>query len=319
MSVTEAARSGLDVMLMDAAEGGPPRFLAPGAGVKVGARLAVRPRRAGGRLAALAGELGRTAVGRSELATGARRPALRRPRLAGQLAPAPRAAELPGGRRGGRRADLRRGADWRTERQARLAAGNLVDALAPTNFPWSNPAVLKEIVDSGGVNLVRGRAAARARPLRRRGCPRRSTRASSRSAATSRVTPGSVVLRTEVFELIQYKPATAQVREVPLLIVPPTINKFYILDLAPGRSIVEHLVAQGQQVFVISWRNPDAEQGHFDLDTYARGGARGARRGGRDHRAATPSTCAPRARAGSSPPACSATSPPRAGSARSRA
>ena len=67
MSVTEAARSGLDVMLMDAAEGGPPRFLAPGAGVKVGARLAVRPRRAGGRLAALAGELGRTALGRSEL------------------------------------------------------------------------------------------------------------------------------------------------------------------------------------------------------------------------------------------------------------
>jgi poly(3-hydroxyalkanoate) synthetase len=60
------------------------------------------------------------------------------------------------------------------------------------------------------------------------------------------------------------------VRETPLLVVPPTINKYYILDLAPGRSLIEYLVAQGQQVFAISWRNPDQEQGHFDLDTYAR-------------------------------------------------
>jgi polyhydroxyalkanoate synthase len=77
------------------------------------------------------------------------------------------------------------------------------------------------------------------------------------------------VLRTEVFELIQYKPVTAEVREVPLLFVPPTINKYYILDLAPGRSLVEFLVGAGQQVFVMSWRNPDEAQGHFDLDTYA--------------------------------------------------
>ena len=77
------------------------------------------------------------------------------------------------------------------------------------------------------------------------------------------------MLRTEVFELIQYKPATEQVHEVPLLFIPPTINKYYILDLAPGRSLVEYLVGQGMQVFVISWRNPDEEQAHFDLDTYA--------------------------------------------------
>ena len=82
-------------------------------------------------------------------------------------------------------------------------------------------------------------------------------------------TPGSVVLRTEVFELIHYAPQAKQVHEVPLLFVPPTINKYYVLDLAPGRSMVEHMLTQGMQVFVISWRNPDEAQGHFDLDTYA--------------------------------------------------
>ncbi len=79
-----------------------------------------------------------------------------------------------------------------------------------------------------------------------------------------------MVLRNEVLELIHYQPQTEQVRETPLLVVPPTINKYYILDLAPGRSLIEYLVAQGQQVFAVSWRNPDQEQGHFDLDAYAR-------------------------------------------------
>jgi polyhydroxyalkanoate synthase len=82
------------------------------------------------------------------------------------------------------------------------------------------------------------------------------------------VTPGAVVLRTEVFELIQYRPRTGQVREVPLLLVPPTINKYYALDLAPGRSLAEYLVGGGQQVFVMSWRNPDARHAGWGLDTY---------------------------------------------------
>jgi polyhydroxyalkanoate synthase len=72
------------------------------------------------------------------------------------------------------------------------------------------------------------------------------------------VTSGAVVLRTPVFELLQYRPRTPTVRRVPLLVVPPTINKYYIVDLAPGRSLVEYLVDSGLQVFVISWRNPDA-------------------------------------------------------------
>jgi polyhydroxyalkanoate synthase len=81
-------------------------------------------------------------------------------------------------------------------------------------------------------------------------------------------TPGAVVLRTEVFELIQYAPQTDQVREVPLLLVPPTINKYYALDLAPDRSLVEFLVRDGQQVFVMSWRNPDARHATWNFDTY---------------------------------------------------
>jgi polyhydroxyalkanoate synthase len=81
-------------------------------------------------------------------------------------------------------------------------------------------------------------------------------------------TPGAVVFRTEVFELIQYTPTTETVRAVPLLMVPPTLNKFYIADLAPGRSIVEHYVGSGQQVFMMSWRNPDERHADWGLDTY---------------------------------------------------
>ncbi len=147
-----------------------------------------------------------------------------------------------------------------------FVAENVVDALAPSNFPWSNPAVIKAVVDQGGVNLAKG--------LRNflSDFPRLPATVDTSGFAVGEnlaVTPGSVVLRTEVFELIHYAPQTAQVREVPLLFAPPTINKYYVLDLAPGRSMIEWLVRQGVQVFAMSWRNPGAEQGHFDFDTYA--------------------------------------------------
>src|SRR4051794_29917872 len=158
--------------------------------------------------------------------------------------------------------------DWARERQARFAAGNVLDALAPSNYPWSNPAVVKESVDQGGLNLVRG---ARRFAADFPNLPSTVDASTFVVGENLAMTKGSVVLRTEVFELIQYAPQTKEVREVPLLFAPPTINKFYVLDLAPDRSMVEWLVRQGQQVFVISWRNPEAEQGHFDLDTYAAG------------------------------------------------
>ena len=159
--------------------------------------------------------------------------------------------------------------DWRAERRARLAATNVMGALAPTNFPWSNPAVVKEIVDTGGDNLVRGtRQLARDLTTPSR-LPATVDTSKFEVGGNLAVSPGAVVLRTEVFELIHYAPSTEQVREIPLLLVPPTINKYYALDLAPGRSLVEYFVGQGQQVFTISWRNPGQTEGHFDLDTYA--------------------------------------------------
>ena len=160
-------------------------------------------------------------------------------------------------------------ADWRSERLARFAAGNILDALAPTNYPWSNPAVMKETSDRGGTNLVMG-ARRFVRDVSRR--PRLPATVDTSKFAVGEnlaLSPGAVVVRTEVFELLQYQPQTERVLEAPMLFVPPTINKYYILDLAPGRSLAEHLVRQGHQVFMISWRNPTEEQGHFDFDTYA--------------------------------------------------
>jgi polyhydroxyalkanoate synthase subunit PhaC len=264
-----AARSGFDVMLAEAAAGGPPRFLAPGSGAKIGAGLARHPRRVATRAAGLARELGRVAAGRSEVAPakGDRRfadPAwesnwLLRRVLQGYLA--------VGETVDGLISDAQ--VDWRAERRARLAAGNVVDALAPTNFPWSNPVVIKETVNTGGTNFVTGGMRLvrdLSRPPR---LPATVDATKFEVGGNLAVSPGSVVHRTDVFELIQYKPSTEHVREVPLLFVPPTINKYYVIDIAPGRSMIEHYVAQGQQVFTISWRNPEQAQGHFDLDTYA--------------------------------------------------
>ena len=265
----QAARSGLDVMLAEAATGGPPRFLAPGSGAKIGAGLARHPRHVAKRAAGLTRELGRVVAGRSELAPakGDRRfadPAWESNWLLHRMLQSYLAV---GETVDGLISDAQ--VDWRAERRARLAAGNVLDALAPTNFPWSNPVVIKETINTGGANFVTGgRRLVRdfARPPR---LPATVDTTKFEVGGNLAVSPGSVVLRTDAFELIQYKPSTELVREVPLLFVPPTINKYYVIDIAPGRSMIEHYVAQGQQVFTISWRNPEQAQGHFDLDTYA--------------------------------------------------
>jgi poly[(R)-3-hydroxyalkanoate] polymerase subunit PhaC len=266
-----AAQSALDVMLTDAAvdQGSVGRFVQPVATAKLAARLALRPRRVAQRAGDLGRDLAAAASGRSEAVPdkGDRRFTdrawqqswLLRRLLQGYLVTARTVNGLISD------AEL----DWRSERQARFAANNVLDAVAPTNFPWSNPVVMRETIDQGGANLARGaRQFLRdfSRPPR---LPASVDTSKFEVGGNLAATPGAVVLRTEVFELLHYKPQTEQVRTIPLLFVPPTINRYYILDIAPGRSMVEYLVRDGQQAFVMSWRNPDTAQGHFDMDTYA--------------------------------------------------
>ncbi len=145
---------------------------------------------------------------------------------------------------------------------------NLVEASSPSNNPVLNPKVLKRAIDTGGGSLVAGgRRLVRdfATPPRVPSMVEPDAFAVGEDIA---VTPGAVVLRTDMFELIQYTPQTTKVRSTPLLIVPPTINKYYVIDLAEERSLVEHLVKGGQQVYCISWRNPDARHADWGVDAY---------------------------------------------------
>jgi polyhydroxyalkanoate synthase len=158
--------------------------------------------------------------------------------------------------------------DWRDAERVRFAVGNLVDALAPSNSVLLSPEAWKAAVDSGGGSLVTGTR----HLLTDLSSPPRVPAMVPPDAYTVgtdlAAAPGAVVLRTPSFELIQYQPSTETVRELPVLIVPPTINKYYVLDLAPGRSLIEYLVSQGQQVLVMSWRNPDARHASWGFDEY---------------------------------------------------
>ena len=263
------AAPGLDALLTEAALG-PVRSWWPGmSAAKLAGKLVLRPDIPLRRALGLTKELAKVAVGRSEMRPGKGDRRFRDPAWQGN--PALRSvmqAYLAVGRAVDRlldEADL----DWRSERRLRFAAENVLDALAPTNFPATNPEALKAIIDTGGMNLLRGLrhlVKDMARPPRVPAMVDESAFAVGENLA---ITPGAVVLRTPVFELIQYEPQTPQVRERPLVVVPPMINKFYITDLAPGRSMIEHLVGQGQQVFAISWRNPDARHADWGIDTYA--------------------------------------------------
>jgi polyhydroxyalkanoate synthase subunit PhaC len=158
--------------------------------------------------------------------------------------------------------------DWKNERQLRLVVENLIDALAPTNFPWSNPTALKATVDQGGRNFVVG-AKQLARDMSE--APRIPANVDKTAfvvGETVAATPGAVVVREPKFELLQYQPVTAEVREIPVVFIPPMISKFYCVDLSPGRSLIEYLVARGQQVFTISWKNVTKKEADWDFDSY---------------------------------------------------
>jgi polyhydroxyalkanoate synthase len=256
-------------LLLTAAAFGPARWITPRAdALRLTAAMATHPRLVAGRGWQLLSELSRVTLGTSTLRPSRRdrrfadpgwtgNPLLRRS-VQAYLAAAQTAESLV----------EEVGLEWADTERARFAVRNLVDALAPSNNPVVNPAAWKAAIDTGGVSALTG--------LRRlisdlAAPPRVPSMVEPDAFEVGRdlaVTPGAVVLQTPVFELIQYSPATAKVRQAPLLIVPPTINKFYVLDLAPGRSLAEYLVGSGQQVFMISWRNPDARYARWDLDAY---------------------------------------------------
>ena len=267
-AAADAVSAPLD-MLLTAAAFGPARWITPRAGaVRLTAAMATHPKLVAGRGWQLLSELSRVTLGTSTLRPSRRdrrfadpgwtgNPLLRRS-VQAYLAAAQTAESLV----------EEVGLEWADTERARFAVRNLVDALAPSNNPVVNPAAWKAAIDTGGGSALTG--------LRRlisdlAAPPRVPSMVEPDAFEVGRdlaVTPGAVVLQTPVFELIQYSPATAKVRQIPLLIVPPTINKFYVLDLAPGRSLAEYLVGSGQQVFMISWRNPDARYARWDLDAY---------------------------------------------------
>jgi polyhydroxyalkanoate synthase len=269
-SVRAGANAALDVMLTDAAgaQGRAGRFLAPAATAQLAGRLIRRPATVARHIGGLGSELTRVVTGNSELAPAKsdRRfadPAwhgswLFRRMMQSYLAMAGTVDDVI--------ADASLG--WQAERQLRFTVGNVLDAIAPTNVPLTNPTVLKETIDRGGANITKG-GRRLIRDVSQRRLPAMVDTSKFEIGGNLAVSAGSIVLHTEVFELIQYQPRTEQVYARPVVLVPPTINKYYVLDLAPGRSLVEYLLDQGHQVFMVSWRNPDREQGHFDLDTYA--------------------------------------------------
>jgi polyhydroxyalkanoate synthase len=157
-------------------------------------------------------------------------------------------------------------------RKARLALDTVLDALAPSNVPWLNPRVVKETYDTGGRSAWQGTANLVDDLLRNRGRPRQFDSRGFVVGETLAATPGRVVFRNDLIELIAYEPQTETVYERPILYSPAWIDKYYVLDLAPGRSFVEHAVRAGLTVFAISYRNPDESMVDLRLDDYLRDG-----------------------------------------------
>jgi polyhydroxyalkanoate synthase subunit PhaC len=158
------------------------------------------------------------------------------------------------------------GVDEKTRARLRFFARQYLDALSPTNFPLTNPAVLKRAVETEGQSFAKGWQNLAADVAKGRISQTNENYFEvGRNLATS---PGAVIYENDLMQVIQYAPATPTVHQRPLLMVPPCINKFYILDLSPENSFVSYAVAQGHSVFMISWRNITPELGHLRWDDY---------------------------------------------------
>ncbi len=164
--------------------------------------------------------------------------------------------------------------DGHTKHRAEFYLNQIVSALSPSNFPFTNPEVIRATVSSGAQNLTRGMTHL-LEDLQQSGELLRIRQTDMTAFEVGKnlaVTPGKVVFQNDVMQLIQYSPSTESVYEIPLLIVPPWINKFYILDLTPPKSFIKWVVDQGFTVFVVSWVNPDARLATKTFEDYMREG-----------------------------------------------
>jgi polyhydroxyalkanoate synthase subunit PhaC len=158
--------------------------------------------------------------------------------------------------------------DPRQSERVRFLMSQIADAVAPTNFLFGNPVALRTAVQSRGLSLLKGARNLAGDVVRRRPIPAQVDFSAFAVGGNLAVTPGHVVLRTEMFELIQYAPQTPQVHALPIVIVPSIVNKFYVFDLAPGRSVVEYFVRAGLTVFMIAWRNPQPRHDRWGMPEY---------------------------------------------------
>jgi len=159
--------------------------------------------------------------------------------------------------------------DWRAEERARFFMGIAVSAAAPTNTFLGNPAALKRAIETGGGSLISGLRNFIDDQRHNGGMPAQVRRDAFVIGKDLAASPGAVIYRDEVCEVLQFAPSTPQVHVRPLVVIPPQINKYYFMDLAPGRSFIEYTVSRGITCFLISWRNPDGRHADWDFDTYA--------------------------------------------------
>lgn len=156
--------------------------------------------------------------------------------------------------------------DEKSKQKILFTTEQMIDALSPSNFIATNPEVLESIISSQGQSIQKG--IVNLLGDMKKGKVSQTDESAFEVGKNIATTEGHVVFRNELFELIQYKPLTEKVFERPYLMVPPCINKYYILDLQPDNSVVRHMVSQGHTVFLVSWKNPDASMAQVSWDDY---------------------------------------------------